>query len=123
MELDLEQLTRYEWRRAGPPEIVLRMRKDGTGYYDRKTPGRVIHEKLLFKLESGVLRIKLAHARNWTDVGVQIREGKGQPWDRMGERELVLEFDPYSRAVEDLAVQELKELLLQSDAGAALPSS
>ena len=119
MDLKLEDLCRDEWTSPGPPEIRLRFRKDSSGYYDRKADGRIIHEKLLYKIE-GVLRIKFAHAREWTEVAAQVRPGKSQPGERIGQFELVLGNDPYSKGIEDL---QSSELVLQSDAGASLPSS
>ncbi|MBI5547117.1 MAG: hypothetical protein HY901_24820 [Deltaproteobacteria bacterium] len=118
MELTLEDLCRDEWCLPGSREIRMRFRKDGSGYYDRKVPGKLIHEKLLFKLED-VLAIKFARAREWTHLAASVRPGRGQPGERIGQRELVLEDDPYAKAVED---QPSGELVLQSDAGACLPS-
>ena len=121
MPLTIEDLCRDEWAAAAPKEIRLRLRKDGTGYYDRKEEGgRVIHEKLMFKVEVGVLRIKFNRARLWTDVGGEVRKGPGGPTDRLGQRELVLERDPYAAGIEEL---QPVPLVLQSDAGASLPSA
>lgn len=119
MDLTLDDLCRDEWIATGAREIRLRLRKDGSGYYDRKESGRLIHEKLLFKLE-GALRLKLAHARLWIDVEASVRPGPGKEGDRFGQRELVLSKDPYAAAIEDAPSAEL---ILQSDAGASLPSA
>lgn len=119
MNLTLDDLCRDEWIASGAPEIRLRLRKDGTGYYDRKEPGRLIHEKLLYKLE-GSLHLKLAHARGWVEVSAAVRPGPGKEGERFGQRELVLSQDPYAAAIED---RPSAELILQSDAGASLPSA
>jgi hypothetical protein len=119
MNPTLDELCRDEWIAAGPPEIRLRFRKDGSGYYDRKEQGRLVHEKLLFKLEQS-LRLKLVHARSWVEVHVAVRAGRSAAGERIGQRELVLSEDPYSRAIED---RPSGGLVLLSDAGAALPSS
>ena len=119
--LTIEDLCRDEWAAVSPKEIRLRLRKDGSGYYDRKDEGgKVIHEKLMFKVEVGVLRIKFNRARLWVDVGGDVRPGPGGASDRLGQRELVLEKDPYSTAIEEL---KPSPLVLQSDAGASLPSA
>ena len=119
MELTLEELCRDEWTNQGSPEIRLRFRKDGSGYYDRKEPGKVIHEKLAWRLE-GALKLKLAHARTWTEVAASVRPGKGGQGERFGQRELVLSKDPYQSAIED---KPSGEVVLQSDAGASLPGA
>jgi hypothetical protein len=119
MPLTLEHLCRDEWTCAGPPEMRMRFRKDGSGYYDRKEPGKVIHEKMLFKVE-GALKIKFAHARTWVEVEAAVRGGQAKAGERIGERELVLSQDPYAAAVED---RPSGERILLSDAGASLPSS
>lgn len=120
MPLTVEALSRDEWVSSAPREICLRLRRDGTGYYDRKEPGaRIIHEKLMFKIESETLRIKFNRARLWVDVAGEIREGPGGTTDRFGRQELVLEKDPYATAIEELAAAV--QLVLQSDAGASLP--
>ncbi len=51
MPVELDELCRDEWVVQGVPEIRLRFRKDGSGYYDRKSPGKVLHEKLLFRVD------------------------------------------------------------------------
>ncbi len=119
MALTLDELCRDEWTNAAVPEIRLRLRKDGTGYYDRREPGKVLHEKLLFRLEE-VLHLKLAHARGWIEVAVRVEPGKVAAGERIGQRELMLSADPYAKAIEDRPSGELR---LLSDAGAALPSS
>jgi hypothetical protein len=119
MDLTVDVLCCDEWMTTGAPEIRLRLRKDGSGYYDRKEPGKVIHEKLVYKLE-GALRIKLARARGWTEVTATVRVGPGKPDDRFGQRELVLSKDPYASAIED---RPSGELVMQSDAGAGLPGA
>jgi hypothetical protein len=119
MALTPEDLCRDEWVNAGLPEIRLRFRKDGSGYYDRKADGKIIHEKLLFRID-GALKIKFVHAREWTEVVAAVGPGKSQPGERVGERELVLSNDPYCKAIEDKPSPELR---LMSDAGASLPSS
>lgn len=115
----VDELCRDEWVTPCVPEIRMRFRKDGTGYYDRKEPGRLVHEKLLYELGAS-LRLKLAHARGWIEVAATVRPGPALQGDRFAERELILSQDPYRRAVED---RPCDELVLQSDAGASLPSS
>jgi len=121
MPLKIDELSHDEWAATSPREIRLRLRKDGSGYYDRKEPGgKLIHEKLSFKVEGDVLRIKLNHARLWVDVAAEVHKGPSAEGERFGERELVLEKDPYATAIEELPAAQL---ILQSDAGASLPSS
>lgn len=121
MPLSLDELSRDEWCATAPRDIRLRLRKDGSGYYERKSPeGKLTREKLMFKLEGDVLRIKLNRARQWVDVGAEVRQGPGGPTDRFGQRELVLDRDPYATAIEELPAAQL---ILKSDAGASLPSA
>lgn len=121
MPLSIDELSRDEWTVASPREIRLRLRKDGTGYFDRKEPGgRIIHEKLLFRVEAGTISIKFNHARLWIDVAAEVRKGPGTPGDRFGQLELVLEKDPYAAEIEGL---QPGKLVLQSDAGASLPGA
>jgi hypothetical protein len=120
VDLNQDELCKDEWTNQGSPEIRLRFRKDGSGYYDRKEPGKVIHEKLTYRLEGAVLKLKLAHAQSWTEAAASVRPGKGGKEDRYGQRELVLAKDPYQSAIED---RPSPELVLQSDAGASLPGA
>ncbi|HEY3447641.1 MAG TPA: hypothetical protein VGK67_14900 [Myxococcales bacterium] len=119
MDLTIAALCEDEWTNRAEPEVRLRLRKDGTGYYNRAVRGRPVAEKLLYKHEGNVLQFKMAHARSWVSVVASVMEGDGKPGDRYGQRRLTLAKDPYSVAVED---QPGAELILSSDEGASLPS-
>jgi len=116
-----ELLCRYEWTIAGPPPLRLFFRRDGTGFYERKeASGRLVREKFLYRFDADRLELKFAHARDWTEVAASIRAGHAPAGERVGEHELVVARDPYAFKMEDRLTSEL---VFESDAGAALPSS
>ncbi|MGC4119506.1 MAG: hypothetical protein QM765_34040 [Myxococcales bacterium] len=120
MDLTIAALCEDEWTNLGDPEIRLRFRKDGTGYYNRSVQGRPIAEKLIYKLEGRLVHFKLAHARGWVEIEASVKDGGGKPGERYGQRELSLAQDPFAVAVED---KPGAKLVLSSDEGASLPSS
>ncbi len=112
-------LLQFEWAQQPEPGVRMKFRRDGTGYYEREGgPGaRLIHENLLHRLENGVLHLKFAHARSWTEVSATLQNGGGSPGDRLGLWELTLAQDAYALIFEERATPPL---VLLSDRGAAL---
>jgi hypothetical protein len=121
MSDELARLSRTEWVDREPPERRLRLRRDGTGYYERDAPSgqRPVHENLLWRTEGATLHLKFAHARLWTEVPFDLRDGTAEGGGRFGRSALVLAWDPYVRVFEE---RETAALMLESDAGAPLPS-
>ncbi len=119
MATPAETLTRYEWVDPAGPGVRLKFRKDGTGYYEREgAPGtRLLRDNFLFRLEGGTLHLKFAHAREWTTVGVELKEGTAAADSRLGRFTLALLHDPYAQAIED---RPSTTVSLVSDSGAAL---
>ena len=121
MSLDQSILVRTDWVDVSGV-VRMKFRRDGTGYYEREADEnrRFVHENLLWKVENGMLHLKFARARLWTDVTAETRTGTPSEDGRLGENVLALGSDPYARAVEDT---HTAPLVLSSDRGAALPSS
>jgi hypothetical protein len=115
--MTVEDLCEDEWVVPGA-QLRMLFRRDGSGFYERKDGDRLRRENLIWKLDPG-LRIKFARARGWEEVPATVRAGKGGG-ARVGQREMVLAFDPYAKAMEDRITGEL---VLQSDEGGELPAS
>lgn len=117
---DSDLLVKTDWTTADGV-IRMKFRRDGTGYFERDTGGgaRLVHERLLWKIEGTALHLKFAHARFWTDVPMSTRAGTPSDDGRFGHQVLELGRDPYAWTLEE---KQTGALVLLSDRGAALPS-
>lgn len=108
------ELIRFEWVEQPGPGVRMKLRRDGTGFYEREGE-RFVRDNLLYEVEETGLRLKFAHAREWTRVGARLAPGSGK--DRFGAWSLVLDRDPYVAVFEE---RTTGALALVSDVGAAL---
>jgi hypothetical protein len=115
----LPLLTQFDWTQLPGPGVRMKFRKDLSGFYEREgAPGsRLVRDTLLFKVEGDTLHLKFAHAREWTEVGMMIREGAPSADGRFSKHVLMLAHDPYVTVQDEPATGPLT---LQSDSGAAL---